>query len=103
VVNRDGQFFNVGETFAGLPFEKGVELTDTLRPLVPAGQTMADFALRWCLDFEAVSVLIPGARNPDQARGNVRASDLPPVDSECHAQLASFYELEVASHIRGPY
>lgn len=103
VENRDGQLFNVGETFAGLPFEKGVELADSLKPLVPAGQTMADFALRWCLDFEAVSVLIPGARNPEQARGNVRASDLPPLGSECHARLSSLYEREVAAHIRGPY
>jgi aryl-alcohol dehydrogenase-like predicted oxidoreductase len=103
VENRDGQLFNVGETFAGLPFEKGVELADTLKPLVPVGQTMADFALRWCLDFDAVSVLIPGARNPEQARGNVRASDLPPLSRACHAQLASFYDREVAAHIRGPY
>ena len=47
--NRDGQAFNVGETFAGLPFEKGVELADGLKPHVPAGQTMAEWALRWCL------------------------------------------------------
>lgn len=103
VENRDGQLFNVGETFAGLPFEKGVELADALKPLVPEGQTMADFALRWCLDFDAVSVLIPGARNPEQARGNVRASDLPLLSRELHAQLSSFYESEVAAHIRGPY
>jgi hypothetical protein len=50
--NRDGQAFNVGETFAGLPFELGIELTDALKGLVPPGMTMAQFALRWCLDFE---------------------------------------------------
>ena len=62
--NRDGGQFNVGETFAGLPFETGVELADALKPLVPPGMTLAQMALRWCLDFEAVSVLIPGAKTP---------------------------------------
>jgi aryl-alcohol dehydrogenase-like predicted oxidoreductase len=101
--NRDGQRFNVGETFAGLGFEKGVELADALKPYVPAGMSMADMALRWCLDFDAVSVLIPGARNPDQARANVRASSLPPLGAELHAKLREFHQREVAAHIRGPY
>ena len=65
--NRDGKFFNVGETFAGLPYEKGVELADTLKALVPGGLTMAQMAQRWILDFDAVSVVIPGASRPDQA------------------------------------
>ena len=101
--NRDGQKFNVGETFAGLPFAKGVELADALRPLVPAGLTMAEMALRWCLDFDAVSVVIPGAKNPDQARQNARGSSLPPLSRELHARLADFYSREVAAHIRGLY
>jgi aryl-alcohol dehydrogenase-like predicted oxidoreductase len=101
--NRDGQEFNVGETFAGLPFGKGVELADALKPLVPAGLTSSDMALRWCLDFEAVSVVIPGAKNPEQARGNARASSLPPLGAALHGTLADFYEREVAPHIRGPY
>lgn len=101
--NRDGQHFNVGETFSGLPFELGVDLADQLKPLVPAGWSLSDFALRWCLDFEAVGVLIPGAKNPDQVRANVRASELPPLSPALHAQLAEFYQKHVASHIRGPY
>ena len=101
--NRDGQAFNVGETFAGLPFTRGVALADALKPLVPAGMSMAEMALRWCLDFEAVSVIIPGAKNPPQARANARASDLPPLPRELHARLAGFYQREVHAHIRGPY
>ena len=101
--NRDGQQFNVGETFAGLPFEKGVELADALKPLVPSGLSLSDMALRWCLDFEAVSVIIPGAKNPDQARANARASSLPPLGAALHGKLAEFYAREVAPHIRGPY
>jgi aryl-alcohol dehydrogenase-like predicted oxidoreductase len=101
--NRDGQQFNVGETFAGLRFEKGVELSNALKALVPEGMTMAQMALRWILDFEAVSVVIPGARNPAQARANTIASELPPLGQDLHERLKEFYESSVAENIRGPY
>jgi aryl-alcohol dehydrogenase-like predicted oxidoreductase len=101
--NRDGAAFNVGETFAGLPFETGVELADALKAHVPPGQTLAEMALRWCLDFPAVTTIIPGASRPDQARTNARASDLPPLPSELHDALRAFYQERVADHIRGPY
>jgi aryl-alcohol dehydrogenase-like predicted oxidoreductase len=101
--NANGQAFNVGETFAGLPFERGVELAEALRPLVPSGMTMAQMAQRWILDHDAVSVVIPGASRPDQARANASASDLPPLGLELHDHLRSFYEREVAACIRGPY
>jgi aryl-alcohol dehydrogenase-like predicted oxidoreductase len=101
--NREGQAFNVGETFAGLPFEKGVELSEVLSAMKPEGLTMAQMALRWILDFDAVTVVIPGASNPQQARANVTASELPPLGEELHARLKEFYETQVANHIRGPY
>ncbi len=101
--NRDGQKFNVGETFAGLPFGKGVELADMLKPLVPGQATMAQFALRWCLDFDAVTTVIPGAKRPEQARMNALASDLPPLDPALRRQLRQFYDEEVVQHIRGKY
>ncbi|MFA6959265.1 MAG: aldo/keto reductase [Opitutaceae bacterium] len=101
--NRDGQQFNVGETFAGLPYEKGVELAEALKSRVPAGVSMAAWALRWCLDFEAVTVVIPGARNPSQVASNLAAAALPPLHEAVHAELAEFYRNEVADHIRGPY
>lgn len=101
--NREGEKFNVGETFAGLPFEKGVELAEALKPLVPAGMSMAQMALRWTIDFDPVSVTIPGARSADQARDNAAAGELPPLKDELHIQLQNFYEKEVAPHIRGPY
>jgi aryl-alcohol dehydrogenase-like predicted oxidoreductase len=101
--NRDGQAFNVGETFAGLPFEKGVELAEALKALVPAGATMAQFALRWCLDFDAVTAVIPGASRPEQARDNAAASALPALSPALHEQLTQFYRERVADQIRGPY
>ncbi len=101
--NRNGEAFNVGETFAGLPFELGVGLADALKPLVPEGMTMAQMALRWILDHEAVTTIIPGAKNSDMARANAAASDLPRLSPELHTQLRDFYRVQVESHIRGPY
>ncbi len=101
--NRDGQLFNVGETLAGLPFEKGVELADALKPRVPRGMTMAQMALRWILDHDDVSVIIPGASRAAQAIGNAAVSELPPLADELHAELCQFYQRQVAEHIRGPY
>jgi aryl-alcohol dehydrogenase-like predicted oxidoreductase len=101
--NRDGAFFNVGETFAGLPFGKGVELADTIKEMLPDNMTLAQLALRWILDHDAVSAIIPGASNTKQARANAAISDLPPLPETLHAQLATFYEHEIKQHIRGPY
>lgn len=101
--NRDGQAFNVGETFAGLPYERAVDLVNAVRPLVPESMTMAQFALRWCLDFDAVTTVIPGAKRPAHARDNAVASDLPPLARAIHAELLDFYDDEVSAHIRGPY
>lgn len=101
--NRDGQFFNVGETFAGLPFEKGVELAEDFKALVPASMTMAQMTLRWILDHDAVSVIIPGASSPAQAAGNATAAGLEKLPAELHERVRRFYEEKVASYIRGPY
>jgi aryl-alcohol dehydrogenase-like predicted oxidoreductase len=101
--NRNGQCFSVGETFAGLPFEKGVELADALKPHVPEGMTMAQMALRWILDHDAVSVIIPGASSPAQADSNAAVSDFEPLSPELHKIFRAFYEQEVYDHIRGAY
>ncbi|MDD4573763.1 MAG: aldo/keto reductase [Sphaerochaeta sp.] len=101
--NRDGAAFNVGETFAGLPFEKGVELTEELAGFKPEGMTLAQMSLRWILDHDAVSVVIPGASRPAQVLDNAAISDLPPLSVELHKKLGTFYKEKVAQHIRGPY
>jgi aryl-alcohol dehydrogenase-like predicted oxidoreductase len=101
--NRDGQQFNVGETFAGLPYEKGVELAEALKGYVPEGFSMAQMAQRWILDHEAVTVIIPGASRPQQARANAAVSNLPALGAETRADLRDFYKKAVAAHIRGPY
>ncbi|MGC8878310.1 MAG: aldo/keto reductase [Anaerolineae bacterium] len=94
--NRTGARFDVGETFAGVDFEVGLKAVEELRPLVPPGATMAQFALRWILMFDAVSCTIPSAKNPTQAMQNAQASDLPPLSPETMARVREIYE----QHIR---
>ena len=102
--NRDGAAFNVGETFAGLPFERGVELADRLRDdYLPDGMTMVQLALRWLLDQEAVSSVIAGASRPEQVRANAAVAELASLSKDLHERLRTFYREEVHDHIRGPY
>lgn len=101
--NRDGASFNVGETFAGLPYERAVDLVDELKPLVLEGMTMAQMAQRWILDHPAVSTIITGASRPEQVEANASVSTLPELPPELHRQLKEFYTQKVAAHIRGPY
>lgn len=101
--NRNGEKFNVGETFAGLPFEKGVELVDELRYFGPKDRPMPIWTQRWILDHDAVTVVIPGASRPQQANDNADASFAPPLSPDLHGQIRFFYRERVAPHIRGPY
>jgi aryl-alcohol dehydrogenase-like predicted oxidoreductase len=101
--NRDGRFFNVGETFAGLPFETGVELADMIKEVLPDGMSMVQLALRWILDYDAVSVIIPGASSPEQASGNAAVSEIPPLPAALHQVLSDMYTSSIHSQIRGPY
>jgi len=97
--NRHGEAFDVGETFAGVPFEVGLDAVEELRALVPEGATLAQLALRWILTHEAVSTIIPGARSPEQARANAAAADLAPLSPEALARIASVYEERIAPHV----
>ncbi|BCM91258.1 aldo-keto reductase IolS [Abditibacteriota bacterium] len=101
--NANGESFNAGETFAGVPFERGVELAQKVHAIVGNTAPLATLALRWILDFPAVSTVIPGAKNPRQAHQNVQASGLAPLSSEVHAKLRELYQTEIAPIIRGVY
>lgn len=97
--NRNGEAFDVGETFAGVPFETGLAAVEEVRKLVPAGASMAQFALRWILMHEAVTVVIPGARNGEQAKANAAASDLEALSSDVMAASREVYERLIAPHV----
>lgn len=101
--NRDGQLFNVGETFAGLPFELGVRLSDELKVLLPHGTSLAQFALRWILEHPEVTAVIPGASSALQVRENASVSGLRPIPQDLMHRLRIFYQQEVHPHIRGSY
>ncbi len=97
--NRHGEAFDVGETFAGVPLETGLQAVEEVRKLVPAGTAMAAFALRWILMHEAVTVAIPGARNAAQAQANAAASGLPVLSPEVMAAATDIYDRLIAPHV----
>ncbi len=97
--NRHGEAFDVGETFAGVPLETGLAAVEDIRKLVPAGASMAAFALRWILMNEAVTVVIPGARNGEQARANAAASGLPALSADVMAAARDVYDRLIAPHV----
>jgi aryl-alcohol dehydrogenase-like predicted oxidoreductase len=90
--NRHGESFDVGETFAGLDYETGLELVEELRALVPPGATLAQLALRWILMADAVTAAIPGAKTPDQARANAAATDMAPLPAATMDRIRELYE-----------
>lgn len=97
--NRHGEAFDVGETFAGVPYEIGLAAVEDIRRIVPEGVAMATFALRWILMADAVTVVIPGARNADQARSNAGASDLAPLTPDQMAAVEEIYAKTIAPHV----
>ncbi|MBP2446403.1 aldo/keto reductase [Rhizobium leguminosarum] len=97
--NRHGEAFDVGETFAGVPFEVGLQAVEEVRKLVPQGATMAAFALRWILMAEAVTVVIPGARNGEQAKANAAAADLAPLSADVMAATREIYGRLIAPRV----
>lgn len=99
--NRDGKFFNVGETFSGLPFEKGIEFADDLKQLAPKGLPLSQFALRWLLDHPAVSTIIAGVTQPSQLEANVAATKVDPIEPALMEELTDWYDRKVRKEIRG--
>jgi aryl-alcohol dehydrogenase-like predicted oxidoreductase len=97
--NRRGEAFDVGETFAGVDYEAGLEAVEELRGLVPEGMTLPQLALRWILDFPAVSTVIPGAKTPEQARANAAAASVSPLSAEVRAAIADVYRRRIAGYV----
>jgi len=90
--NRQGERFDKGGTFAGVPYDVGLEAVERLRVLVPRDATLAQLALRWILMFDAVSCAIPGAKTPAQTRENAAAAALPPLDDKTMAEVRALYD-----------
>ena len=77
--NIKGDAFDVGETFSGVDFGKALEVVEELKSLTPEGFSLSQLALKWILMHDEVSVVIPGAKNSDQALKNISASALPDI------------------------
>ena len=90
--NRHGEAFDVGETFSGVDFETGLKAAEELKDLVPEGSSLAQFALRWILMHPAVSTVIPGAKNAEQAKANASASDLEPLPPSAMQRVREIYD-----------
>jgi len=99
--NIRGQAFDVGETFSGVPLEAGLAAVQELRALVPKGWSMAQFALRWILMHDAVTVVIPGCKTTAQVDDNMAAADLPPLDAGVMKWAREIYDRHVRPHVHG--
>ncbi len=97
--NRNGEAFDKGETFSGVPYDVALQAVEELRPLVPEGATMAAFALRWILMADAVSVVIPGAKSPAQSQANVLADALPAPSPATMEAAREVYARLIAPHV----
>ncbi|WP_105971129.1 aldo/keto reductase [Streptomyces geranii] len=97
--NRHGEAFDIGETFSGVDFATGLQAVRWLAPLVPPGAVMAQFALRWIVDQPGVSVVIPGARTPEQARGNAAAAHLAPLSEDALRTVYDVYDELIAPQV----
>jgi aryl-alcohol dehydrogenase-like predicted oxidoreductase len=97
--NRYGQSFDRGETFSGVDYETGLDAVEELRKIVPSGETMAEFALRWILMFDAVSCAIPGAKRPSQVEDNVHAADLPPLTEAQMSAIQRIYDASIREQV----
>jgi len=95
--NRQGESFDRGETFSGVDFETGLQAVEKLRDLVPKEMTMAQFALRWILTFDAVTCAIPGAKRPTQVEDNVKSADLAEFAESTMNDVRKLYDERVRS------
>jgi aryl-alcohol dehydrogenase-like predicted oxidoreductase len=97
--NRYGEAFDRGETFSGVDYELGLSVVEELLPLVPEGMVLSEMALRYILDFPAVTSVIPGAKSAKQVEQNVRPAALPPLGAELHERLSRLYRARLAEHV----
>jgi aryl-alcohol dehydrogenase-like predicted oxidoreductase len=97
--NRQGGAFDVGETFAGVPYEVGLAAVRELGRLLPAGMTMAQFALRWIIDQPGVSTVIPGARDAAQVAANAAAAQVTTLTPDQRAGVRDVYDRLIRPHV----
>ncbi|MEI9955919.1 MAG: aldo/keto reductase [Ferruginibacter sp.] len=90
--NRNGEEFDKGETFAGIDYEKGIAAVEALKKIFPNRTNLAPIALKWILQFDAVSCIIPGASNVSQVDSNISAINIPDLSNEQLQGVQEVYE-----------
>ena len=101
--NRNGEAFDKGETFSGVPYDVGLEAVERLRGIVPAGMSVPQFALRWIGMFPSVTTSIPGAKNATQAEQNFAAADLPPLEPSVMQAAQAVYDELIRAHVHSSW
>ncbi|MGH8024002.1 MAG: aldo/keto reductase, partial [Limisphaerales bacterium] len=97
--NRRGEAFDRGETFSGVDLKSGLAAIEELNALVPEGATLAQLALRWILEFPAVTCAIPGAKRPEQVAENAAASDLPSLPPDTMKKIRALYDADIKASV----
>jgi aryl-alcohol dehydrogenase-like predicted oxidoreductase len=97
--NRQGEWFDRGETFSGVDFETGLEAVEELRSLVPEGYSMAQFAIRWILMNPAVTCTIPGAKRVAQVKENAEAADMPSLSDVTMDKITEIYNRSIKAQV----
>ena len=96
--NRNGEAFDVGETFSGVPYDVGVAAAREFTGIC-GDRTPAQVALRWVIDQPGVTTVIPGARTVEQVHGNVMAAGLPPLTDAQLSDLERVYDERIRAHV----
>lgn len=99
--NRNGEAFDKGETFSGVSLTQGLAAVSELKKLTPPGVSMAQFALRWILMFDAVTCAIPGAKTPEQVNDNLKAANIPALDAQTMNGVQSIYDRLIRPEVHG--
>ncbi|HYO89124.1 MAG TPA: aldo/keto reductase, partial [Candidatus Limnocylindrales bacterium] len=97
--NRHGESFDIGETFSGVDYETGLQAVEELKALLPPGVSLAQFALRWILMFEAVTCAIPGGKRPSQVEDNSAASDMPALTNAQLDAVRAIYDQYIREQV----
>jgi aryl-alcohol dehydrogenase-like predicted oxidoreductase len=97
--NRHGEMFDKGETFAGVDYQTGLEAVDQLKKIVPENMALVQFALKWILNFNQVTCVIPGSKNPVQVESNVKASDIEALTEAQMNKVKEIYEDKIKNPV----
>ncbi|AFK05270.1 aldo/keto reductase [Emticicia oligotrophica DSM 17448] len=93
--NRNGEMFDKGETFSGIDYETGLTTVEELKALFPNESNLAPIALKWILQFDAVSTIIPGASRPEQVLSNIASLDYPDLTDAQITEMNKIYSKHI--------